>query len=229
MQLFRALAQRPGIRYVQRLAEEARQRWRIGKITPRGDDALHIVLVATGNQSLAQQRLAGASRTDHHLHLLGEMRHVVQLCQHRLALGCEEAKSRRAPSERVMLQLVMTEKILCCAQVAHIFFRLINHRPATARTACRACLSKSAVTTASPRRLSSTRRNCPSSTFLSTAMRRVKSSAHISAGAVTGSPAAAINSMQRSSSSAASQPSVRDSCNAMTMPAPTASPCSQAP
>src|SRR5690606_38128379 len=160
-------------------AEKARQRRCLTDFAPRGDDALHIVLVAAGNQRLAQQRLARPYGTHHGLHLLGEVRQMVKLRQHRLPGVGEEAKTRGTSREGIVVQLIVTQKIVGCAQVAHIHFRLINHQPATASTERSVWLSKSAVTTASPRRLSSTRRSWPSSTFLSTAINCVKSAAAI--------------------------------------------------
>src|SRR5690606_12184044 len=196
---------------------------------PRGDDTLHIVLVAAGYQGLAQQRLACPYGTHHGLHLLGEVRHMMQLRQYRLALGGEKAKTRGASRKGIVVQLIVTQKIVGCAQVAHIHFRLINHQPATASTEGSAWLSKSAVTTASPKRLSSTRRSWPSSTFLSTAINCVKSAAAMFGGGAVGKPAAPINAVPRCCCAALIQPRAADSCNAMTMPAPTASPCSQVP
>src|SRR5690606_16483498 len=90
----------------------------------------------------------------------------------------------------------------------------------------RAVSSKSPVTTASPSARSRTRRSRPPKAFLSTAISSRKRSGAM-AGGCSGSSAAASRARTRARSASVSQPSSRDICAAMCMPAATASPCSQ--
>src|SRR5690606_7055988 len=229
MQLLCPFEQRRHVGTAHGLAYQALQSRCVGIFAAGADHALNLVPVAAGDHGLTQERLARPLRPYHHLQLFGKMSHVMQLCQDRLAARREEPEPCRTRHKGIMLQLIMQEKLFGICHVIDFHRRTPHHCPTPARIPSSTAASKSPVTTASPNCRSNTRRSCPSSTFLSTAISCLKSSANIPRGGAVGSPALAIRSMPRRQSSAGSQPSWRDISSAMTMPAPTASPCSQVP
>ena len=139
MQLLGTLKQGTRIIDAQRLTDQTLQACCIRLLPGRGNNALHLVLVAAGHHRLAKQCLAGARRADNHLHLIGEMRHVVQLGKYRLAAGSKETKALWPSHERIMLQLVMQEKLLGVALLVRPHARLLLHLPTPANVEPRIC------------------------------------------------------------------------------------------
>jgi hypothetical protein len=104
---------------VQCLGNLAQHASRITRTTGGNHHALHGLLVGTGHQGLAQQGLATAMRTCDHQQQLAVTRQMVQLPQHRLALGREKLEARDPWSKRVMTQLVVAEESLVGMQTSH--------------------------------------------------------------------------------------------------------------
>jgi hypothetical protein len=108
-----------GLGNVQRLSDLTQDTSRIAGATRGNHHALHRLFVCTGYQSLAQQGLATALRAGDHQQQLAVARQVVQLPQHRFALGREEFEARHPWSKGVMVQLVMAEEGLVGMQTSH--------------------------------------------------------------------------------------------------------------
>ncbi|MCY1442731.1 hypothetical protein D9M71_591120 [compost metagenome] len=107
------------LRHAQGLGDLAQHAGSITGASGRYHHALHRLLVGAGNQGLAQQGLAAAVRAGYHQQQLAIAGQVMQLAQHRLALGREEFETRHPRSEGVMVQLVMAEKGLVGVQTSH--------------------------------------------------------------------------------------------------------------
>ncbi|VVN49106.1 hypothetical protein PS639_06218 [Pseudomonas fluorescens] len=108
-----------GLRNVQRLSHLMQHAGCVAGTTGGNHHTLHRLLVGTGHQGLTQQGLATALRAGDHQQQLAIAREVVQLSQHRLALGREKFEARHPWSERVMAQLVMAEERLVGMQTSH--------------------------------------------------------------------------------------------------------------
>ncbi len=87
--------------------------------TLRNHDALHRLLVGTGNQRLAQQRLAAALGPDYRQQQLAIARKVMQLPQYRFALRRKELETGHSRRERVVTELVMSEESFVSMQTGH--------------------------------------------------------------------------------------------------------------
>ncbi|MNH03341.1 hypothetical protein D3C79_626020 [compost metagenome] len=105
--------------HAQRLGNLGEQAGGIAGATGGNHHALHRLLVGAGHQGLAQQGLATALRAGDHQQQLAVTGQVVQLTEHRLALGREEFETRHPCSEGVVVQLVMAEKGLVGMQTSH--------------------------------------------------------------------------------------------------------------
>ncbi|CRM34668.1 hypothetical protein [Pseudomonas sp. 25 E 4] len=108
-----------GVGHVQCLGDLTQHARRIAGTTGRHHHALHRLLVGAGDQRLAQQGLAAAQRARHHQQQLAVARKVMQLTQHRLALGREEFETRHPWSKGVVAQLVVAEERLVGVQTSH--------------------------------------------------------------------------------------------------------------
>ena len=82
-------------------------------------DALHRLLVGTGNQGLTQQRLAATLRPDYSQQQLTVARKVMQLPQHGLALCRKELEAWNARRKGVVTELVMGQKSFVSMQTGH--------------------------------------------------------------------------------------------------------------
>ena len=82
-------------------------------------DALHRLLVGTGNQGLTQQRLAATLRPDYRQQQLTVARKVMQLPQHGLALCRKELEAWNARRKGVVAELVMGQKSFVSMQTGH--------------------------------------------------------------------------------------------------------------
>ena len=91
-----------GLGDVQRLGDLAQHTSRIAGTTRGNHHALHRLLVGARHQRLAQQGLAAALGAGDHQQQLAVAGQVVQLPEHRLALGGEEFEARHPGSERVV-------------------------------------------------------------------------------------------------------------------------------
>ena len=107
-----------GLGYGQPLSHLAQQRLATSD-TLRNDNALHRLLVGTGNQCLTQQRLATAFRADHSEQQLAVTREVMQLPQHWLALRREELEARHSWRKGVVAELVMRQESFVSMQTGH--------------------------------------------------------------------------------------------------------------
>src|SRR5690606_32922616 len=87
--------------------------------TLRNDDALHRLLIGTGDQRLTQQRLAAALRADYRQQKLAVACKVMQLPQHRLTLRRKELEAGHARRKRVVAELVMGQESFVSMQTGH--------------------------------------------------------------------------------------------------------------
>ncbi len=104
---------------VQRLGDLAQHTGGITGATGRNHHALHRLLVGAGHQGLAQQGLATALGAGDYQQQLAVARQVMQLPQHRFALGREELEAGDPWSKGVMTQLEMAEESLVGMQTSH--------------------------------------------------------------------------------------------------------------
>ena len=105
--------------HVQVLRDLAQYTGSIAGTTGGHHDALHRLLVGAGHQRLAQQGLAATLRAGDDQHQLAVASQVVQLAEHRLALGREKLEAGHPRCERIVAQLVMVEKGLIGMQTGH--------------------------------------------------------------------------------------------------------------
>ncbi|MCY1412596.1 hypothetical protein D9M71_280070 [compost metagenome] len=105
--------------HIQRLGDLPQHAGRIGSAARRHHDTLYRLFVGTGNQRLAQQRLAAAIGAGHHQQQLAVASQMVQLPQYRLALGRKKLEARHPRGKGVVVQLVMAEKGLIGVQTIH--------------------------------------------------------------------------------------------------------------
>ncbi|MCY1412981.1 hypothetical protein D9M71_284030 [compost metagenome] len=105
--------------HVQRLGNLRQYVGSIGRTARRNHHTLHRLLVGAGYQRLAQQGLATAIGAGHHQQQLAVTSQMVQLPQHRLALGREKLEARHPRGKGVVVQLVMAEKGLIGVQTIH--------------------------------------------------------------------------------------------------------------
>ncbi|VVN33372.1 hypothetical protein PS624_04962 [Pseudomonas fluorescens] len=91
-----------GLSDVQCLRHLAQHASSIAGATGGNHHALYRLLVGAGDQRLTQQRLAAALRASDHQQQLAITRQMMQLTQHRFALGREELEARYAWRERVV-------------------------------------------------------------------------------------------------------------------------------
>ena len=107
-----------GLSDCQSLSHLTQQRVSRGR-TLCNDDALHGLLVGTGNQRLTQQGLATALRADHNQQQLTVTRKMMQLPKHRLALRREKLETRYSWRKGVVTELVMRQESFVSMQTGH--------------------------------------------------------------------------------------------------------------
>ena len=107
-----------GLSNGQSLSDLAQQGLATGD-TLRNDNALHRLLVGTGDQRLTQQGLATAFRADYRQQQLAVTRQVMQLTQHRFSLRWKELKSGHSWRKGVVTELVMRQESFVSMQTGH--------------------------------------------------------------------------------------------------------------
>ena len=110
-----------------RLTQPGKQRTFSGHLPRRQHNALDAVFITTGDQRLAQQRLATALRACDRHNLITVASQVVQLGQHAFAFGGKKAKSGGARSKGIMRELVMIQQIIGATHSREDFIKAFAH------------------------------------------------------------------------------------------------------
>ena len=108
-----------GVLDIQRLPDLLQDCAGIGGALRSDDHAHDGLLVAACHQGLAHQRLAASLRPGHDQQELAVARQMMQLPQHRLALGGEELEARHARRKGVVAETVMVQVGIVGRQTGH--------------------------------------------------------------------------------------------------------------